>query len=85
VSTPGVWKKCIACGKPIGFFLEPYVARGHTVPAGAVAHWKPQDKVGIPGSVPCDLYNALTGEELRALHEGAELIEQPTEFTPILG
>jgi hypothetical protein len=85
VSAPGVWKRCIACGKPIGFFLEPYTKDGHTVPAGAVAHWKPEDKIGVPNSVPCDLYNALTGEELQALHEDAELIEQPTELNPILG
>jgi hypothetical protein len=68
--------KCKGCGKPLFLFQDG---------SGAVGHWKPNDKLGIPNSVPCDLFNRLNASQLASLHEDAEVLEQPTEFRPVLG
>lgn len=77
----GYWFKCKGCGKPIGFFpdgLPPWY------PPGSVGHSKPAHLVGQPGTVPCDLYNRLDGQQLADLHAGCPEIEPPSEMKVVL-
>jgi len=70
------WFKCKGCGEPLVLFDDG---------SGRVGHAKPSSLVGVPHSVACSLYNRLSSEELRALHEDAEPIESPGQFEEVLG
>lgn len=73
----GHWFKCKGCGQPIGFFPEGLPPH---LPPGTVGHSKPINKIGIPNSVPCELYNRLNAKELADLHIDAEPLEPPAEL-----
>ena len=81
----GVWFKCVHCGAPIGFYPIGVKHLHHPLPPGAVAHTKPKELIGVPNSVPCELYRLLEPRELWLLHDHLIPIEQPTAFRPIEG
>jgi hypothetical protein len=70
------WVRCKGCGG------------GNVVLFGdgtrRVGHSKPAHLIGVPNSVLCTLYRDSSAEELWALHEGAEAIEPPRDFYPIV-
>jgi hypothetical protein len=85
MSSAGIWYKCKGCGKPIGFFPDGFKSPKGNLPRGAVAHAKPDHLMGIPNSVPCNLFRRLGPVELYLLHQDAEKMEDAEDMTPFLG
>lgn len=69
------WVRCMGCGAPLGFVLEPIERQGQLLERGAVLHAKPIEQLNVPGG--CPMYRAQTAEVLHYLHAGLPEIEGP--------
>lgn len=76
----GKWFKCVGCGGFIGFLKD---GLPPDLPKYTVAHSKPDHLMGVPNSVPCNLYKTMGYHQLWFLHKDKEPIESPSEFEPI--
>jgi hypothetical protein len=68
----GQWYKCKGCGQPCAL-LE----------SGAIAHTKPDAMLGVPNSVPCELFRRCESRAFFLEHMAGEPMDPPDSFEPI--
>lgn len=68
-----VWFRCKGCNALCCYWAYP----GGSMPIGSVGHGKPVDKLNVPNSTGCALYNRCEASEFWALHEDAPRVEPP--------
>lgn len=69
--------RCKACGGYVGILVD-------DDGEGLLMHSKPKEKLGIPNSVSCPVYNRCDTEELVLTLCAGEPIDPPERFEPFV-